>query len=152
MVLAATGVGHADPADTPLAATDLIINGSGSCLEIENSSTANGANAQQWTCVFQGGANWRIFQGGAPTEWWIINEKSGKCLEVENGWTHNGAPVQQWTCTYGVKHQLWFIDGNRIQNKATGKYLEVENSSGANGARVQQWQYANVRGQHWTWG
>ncbi|AWZ18175.1 RICIN domain-containing protein [Streptomyces sp. ICC1] len=154
MVLAATGVGHAEPVNEPLAAAELLINSSGKCLEIENSSTANGAKAQQWTCVGQSGAYWKTVPAGSPAEFWIVNAKSGKCLEVENGWKHNGAPVQQWTCTPGVKHQLWMGAGPRpggaaIMNSGTGKFLEVENSSGANGARVQHWQYAQVSGQAW---
>lgn len=32
---------------------------SGKCLEVENSSSANGARVQQWTCNGQLGSYWR---------------------------------------------------------------------------------------------
>ena len=37
-----------------------IINFSGGCLEISNSSSSNGARAQQWSCVGQSGAQWSL--------------------------------------------------------------------------------------------
>ncbi len=153
LVLAVPGVGHAGP---PASGTFRIINGSGKCLEIENSSTANGANAQQWLCVGQRGAVWRFVDLGNWT-YGIVNVNSGKCLEVENGWKDNGAPVQQWDCNLNLSHHRWQymgLDANYygFKNVATGKFLEVENSSGADGARVQQWSYASptVRGQIWS--
>ncbi|MFF2544112.1 RICIN domain-containing protein [Kitasatospora sp. NPDC058063] len=41
-----------------LSGTFVIKNSSGKCLEITNSSTANGANAQQWLFSGQPGAVW----------------------------------------------------------------------------------------------
>ncbi|MET9701146.1 RICIN domain-containing protein [Streptomyces sp. NPDC006529] len=153
LVLAVPGVGQASP---PTSSTYRIINGSGKCLEIENSSTANGANAQQWMCVGQRGAVWRFVELG-DWNYAIVNVNSGKCLEVENGWNDNGAQVQQWDCNLNLSHQRWQYMGlNKdyygYKNVGTGKFLEVENSSGADGARVQQWSEAwpTVRGQIWS--
>ncbi|MEU8435979.1 RICIN domain-containing protein [Streptomyces sp. NPDC029216] len=64
------------------------------CLEIENSSTENGAHAQQWTCNPQArGMLWiKAYDGN----WHITNYGSGNVLEVEDSSTRNGARVQQW--------------------------------------------------------
>ncbi|MEU7233375.1 RICIN domain-containing protein, partial [Streptomyces chrestomyceticus] len=70
---------------------------SGKCLEIENSSTKNGARAQQWDCKGQAGAGWYLLDLGGGN-WSIVNAKSGKCLEIENSSTKNGARAQQWDC------------------------------------------------------
>ncbi|MFD6878449.1 MULTISPECIES: RICIN domain-containing protein [unclassified Streptomyces] len=153
LVLTVPGVGHAGP---PASGEYLIINGSGKCLEIENSSTANGANAQQWMCVGQRGAAWRFVDLGNWT-YGIVSAKSGKCLEVENGSKVNGAQVQQWDCNLNLGHHRWEYRGldathYTFRNVGTGKTLEVENSSGADGARVQQWTEAwpTVRAQVWS--
>lgn len=155
MSIGLQGVSQADEIDGLL-----IINGSGKCLEIANSSAANGADAQQWSCVGQRGALWELIkaQGVAGDGYyWIRNVYSGKCLEIENSWTHNGAQAQQWTCTIGATGQIWRTGGlswTRIPSKSlynpflTG-WLEVENSSTSNGARVQRWDYANTTGQVW---
>lgn len=162
MVAVLPGVSQADNSlPAPLASNELlIINGSGKCLEIVNSSTANGADASQWSCVGQPGAVWQLVKPTGTNDtsaYWIRNVNSGKCLEIENGWKHNGAPAQQWTCTPGVAAQLWrtggisytSIPGKSLYNLGTQHWLEVENSSSSNGARVQQWDYANVTGQIW---
>ncbi|MEU7154960.1 RICIN domain-containing protein, partial [Streptomyces chrestomyceticus] len=43
---------------------------SGKCLEVENSSTKNGARAQQWDCKGQAGASWNLRDGGGSK--WLI--------------------------------------------------------------------------------
>lgn len=127
--------------------------GSRKCLEIENSSTANGARAQQWDCKGQDGAEWYWEWVGPGQQFRIINAHSGKCLEVADSRTDNGARVQQWDCVDGVRAQLWIksygSESQYIGNYGTGKYLEVENSSTDNGARVQQWDRADTPGQRW---
>ncbi|MFI1586164.1 RICIN domain-containing protein [Embleya sp. NPDC020630] len=122
----------------------------GMCLEIENSSTANGARAQIWSCAGQRGSYWYSRSVGSGY-YEIRNSNSGKCLEIENSSTYNGARAQQWDCK-GQPGSLWRIspiaeDFVKIQN-ASGKYLEVDGGATYNGARVQQWQ--NNR-QQLTW-
>ncbi|MEU5438242.1 RICIN domain-containing protein [Streptomyces sp. NPDC020719] len=127
--------------------------GSSKCLEIENSSTENGAHAQQWDCNGQDGAHWEWEWVGPGRQYFIKNVHSGKCLEVENGSKDNGATVQQWTCNPQARGMLWIKPGAGgwiIRNYGSGKVLEVENSSTRNGARVQQWdESATAPGQRW---
>lgn len=73
----------------------LVNENSGKCLEIENSSTGNGGNAQQWDC---GSYNMQWRSERATYGWHIINRHSGKCLEIEDSDLRNGAHAQQWTC------------------------------------------------------
>ncbi|MDV5145257.1 RICIN domain-containing protein [Streptomyces sp. SBC-4] len=132
---------------------------SNKCLEIENSSKVNGANAQQWSCVGQSGAKWKLRSLGNG-EYLFINVGSGKCLEVENGWRHVGAPIQQWTCNANLGHHKWKIrewtgSGGDfwLSNVGTGYLAEVENSWTHDGAPVQQWSGAmfpsDAPGQLW---
>ncbi|MDT0447894.1 RICIN domain-containing protein [Streptomyces hesseae] len=124
---------------------------SGKCLEVEGSSSANGARVQQWDCKGQAGANWgsRAVGGGYIQ---IINLNSGKCLEIADSRKENGAPAQQWSCVDGVATQQWIAyDTGVIVNRNSGKVLEIDSGSTRNGARAQQWEFANVKQQIWTY-
>ncbi|MEU8545890.1 RICIN domain-containing protein [Streptomyces roseoverticillatus] len=128
LVMTAPGMGQAA---TP--GGDLIVNtltSKGKCLEIENSSTKNGAKAQQWTCKGQKGAFWRAvkvdepYPGGARYQ--IVNVNSGKCLEIADSRKDIGAPVQQWTCVDGVATQLWYQQDGHLTNANSFAGLEFE--------------------------
>ncbi|MFE4869545.1 RICIN domain-containing protein [Streptomyces sp. NPDC056682] len=125
------------------------------CLEIDGSSTANGALAQQWDCNGQPGAVWvtRPTSDGAYVN--LVNDRSGKCLEVADSRKDNGAPVQQWDCA-GVSTQEWELQGTPssriLKNVNSGKILEIDNSSTANGARVQQWDNVGQPSAKWREG
>ncbi|MEV4441395.1 RICIN domain-containing protein [Streptomyces sp. NPDC049577] len=135
---------------------------SGKCLEIDGSSTTNGARAQQWDCVGQPGADWILKPEGAQT-FRIVNANSEKCLEVADSRTDNGAPVQQWDCVPGAKTQIWskldIMDpqwhdyiGTVLENERSGKALEIDGSSKQNGALAQQWDYKGQGGARWKMG
>ncbi|WP_404960342.1 RICIN domain-containing protein [Streptomyces sp. 147326] len=147
------GGGVADLALQAEPAIGVIYNApSGKCLEISNSSTANGARAQQWACNGQAGSKWGMADAGGGT-YYLVNAHSGKCLEIENSSTANGARAQQWDCKgqAGSKWKFYVHSGNAatVVNAKSGKCLEVENSSGANGARVQQWTCNGQVGSYW---
>ncbi|MEV6672057.1 RICIN domain-containing protein [Streptomyces sp. NPDC051162] len=151
VMLMTPGVSHADNPYWQLGS-----GGAGKCLEIENSSSSNGARAQQWSCGSQTGSYWKFRNRGDG--WYSLENFSGKCLEVADSRTDNGAPVQQWSCA-GNDTQEWKFStgaghyGNfALVNRNSGKVLEVENSSTANGARVQQWDFADTPGQGWSAG
>ncbi|MEU4730576.1 RICIN domain-containing protein [Streptomyces sp. NPDC023588] len=133
-------------------AVGYIYNQSGKCLEISNSSTANGARAQQWDCNGQAGSNWSMADAGGGT-YYLVNAHSGKCLEIENSSTANGARAQQWDCKgqAGSKWKFYVVGGTaaRVVNAKSGKCLEIENSSKSNGARAQQWDCNGQPGAYW---
>lgn len=127
---------------------------SGKCLEVENSSRANGARVQQWSCNGQAGSQWYTKPAGGRYKY-IVNRNSGKCLEIENSSRSNGARAQQWDCN-GQAGAKWIIgdyigtwDARKIYN-SSGKYLEIENSSQSNGARAQQWADGMQAGMMWN--
>ncbi|WP_162688909.1 MULTISPECIES: RICIN domain-containing protein [unclassified Streptomyces] len=131
-----------------------IRNRSGKCLEVENSSTANGAQAQQWDCNGQAGSYWYLeYAFGNNFEVRIVNSRSGKCLDVSNSSTADGARVQQWSCA-NVGGQRWHVMNTSgathvIRNVSSDKYLEIENSSTANGANAQIWRQLYQSGMYW---
>ncbi|MFE7532162.1 RICIN domain-containing protein [Kitasatospora sp. NPDC057542] len=143
--------------DTLAAVSDpfVIKNNNGKCLEITSSSTANGADAQQWTCKGQAGAVWR-FKPAGDGFYYFVNEHSKKCLEIEGSSTKNGANAQQWTCN-GQAGAKWKWQETRSGDGMTrylfknhsGKYLEITNSSTANGANAQQWENKGQSGALW---
>ncbi|MBP0451175.1 RICIN domain-containing protein [Kitasatospora sp. RG8] len=136
----------------------LIKNASGKCLEIEGSSSTNGARAQQWTCNGQSGAVWRLDPvKDKPGLFHIKNVHNGKCLEIENSSHKNGANAQLWSCNEqaGAEWEFWVgKDEKTVWFKNTsGKWLEIEGSSSKNGARAQQWTDNGQSGARWTiWG
>lgn len=74
------------------------------CLEIENSQTADGAPAQQWTCHDMPTMRWDLVKG--KWGYWLKNRNSGKCLEIEDSLVTDGARAQQWTC-HDIPTQQW---------------------------------------------
>ncbi|WP_078594452.1 RICIN domain-containing protein [Streptomyces sp. NRRL S-920] len=145
LMLLTPSISHAD-------STSFVNWGSRKCLEIENSSSRNGARAQQWDCNGQDGAAWEWEWVGPGRQYWIRNAHNGKCLEVADSRRDNGAPVQLWDCSKTAKGQLWLkppAGSWEISNYGSGKALEVENSSTRNGARVQQWTWTGADGQKW---
>ncbi|MEU1372120.1 RICIN domain-containing protein [Streptomyces triculaminicus] len=127
---------------------------SGKCLEIEDSSTDNGARAQQWDCRGQEGSIFHRIDVGPGDQFMLVNRLSGKCLEVADSRNDNGAPIQQWTCNKAVRGMLWVPTGlaGVYLNYGSGKALEVENRSYSNGARIQQWEWAGENSQRWRLG
>ncbi|WP_328959011.1 RICIN domain-containing protein [Kitasatospora purpeofusca] len=131
----------------------LVNRASGKCLEIADSSHANGARAQQWSC--DGVANtmrWRIERHGGGDTFRIVNVNSGKCLEIENGSYEDGARAQQWACE-NLPVMRWYVklsgDALVIYNEETLRCLEIADSSLADGARAQQWACAYWATQLW---
>ncbi|MEV5239585.1 RICIN domain-containing protein [Streptomyces cinnamoneus] len=126
---------------------------SAKCLEVENSSKANGARVQQWDCKGQAGARWVTYSLGNGY-YQIVNSNSNKCLEVADSRTDNGAPAQQWDCKPSRDTQIWKWEmgegfENRLVNKNSGKLLEIASGSRDDGARAQQYARAQVSQQKW---
>ncbi|MBD0743102.1 RICIN domain-containing protein [Streptomyces sp. CBMA152] len=120
---------------------------SGTCLEIADSSSADGALAQQWACAGQPGSRWEFRPTSTPNVYEIHNTNSGKCLEISNSSPDNGARAQQWTCG-GIATQQWTIQrvGSTgrlsITNTNSGKALEIADARKDDGAPAQQWTHA----------
>ncbi|MFD8382305.1 ricin-type beta-trefoil lectin domain protein [Streptomyces sp. NPDC059679] len=115
---------------------------SGRCLDINNSTTANGTQAQLWDC-----------NGGSNQRWTYTAGKQlvvygNKCLGVGQA-AGNGTPAAIWDCS-GQADQQWNInpDGT-ITAVQSGLCLDASGQGTANGTKVQLWSCAGSANQHW---
>jgi glucosylceramidase len=119
------------------------ITGLGSkCLDVADSSTANGAAPQMWDCFGASNQQWTHAANGTL-------QALGKCLDVKDNGTANGTAVQLWDC-YGAANQQWTYSENNLVNKLTGKCLDVKDGSTANGASLQIWTCTGAARQKWA--
>lgn len=132
------------------------------CLDVERSSTNDGANVIQFTR--HGGSNqrWLLRPLGIapalpinPFPWAyyaIFAGHSGNCLDVAGGSTADGANVQQYNPHFGA-NQSWILvpagEEFYILNLHSRKCLEVAGGSTVDGANVQQFQYNGGSNQRW---
>jgi hypothetical protein len=69
------------------------------CMEVQQSSTADGAQVGQVGCAQDPNQFWRWGKSGVKNRGdQLININSGKCLDIAANSTVNGAKVQQWSC------------------------------------------------------
>ncbi|MFB6308338.1 MAG: BNR-4 repeat-containing protein [Haloarculaceae archaeon] len=126
---------------------------SGKAMDVNNSSTSDGADVIQWG--YWGGANqqWDVTQNSDGT-YTITNVNSGKVLEVASAGTSDGDNVQQYTDN-GCTCQNWNIiensDGTyRLENANSGKVADVDGQSTSDGATVLQWGWWGGDNQKWV--
>jgi mannan endo-1,4-beta-mannosidase len=132
------------PATTTLAngTYSIVARHSNKALDVNASSTADGAAVQQWA-----------YSGGNNQRWVVTNEgggaysikavHSGKSLDVNASSTADGARVLQWTYG-GGNNQKWRIESvgggyYRVVSVNSSKCLDVSSASTADGALIQQW-------------
>ena len=129
----------------------LVNRASGKALDVNNSSTADGADVIQWG--YSGGNNQKWVLTDTGNGYKIINANSGKALDVYKSSLEDGADVIQWT-DKGQTNQRWnLVDlGNgyyQVVNVNSGKMLDVEKGSTADGGNVIQWTSNNGYNQQW---
>ncbi|MFI1950914.1 family 43 glycosylhydrolase [Streptomyces xinghaiensis] len=141
-----------ETAATPAAYT-LVNRNSGKCLDVEDGSTADGANVRQWTCNGADAQRWRIEDLGDDTSR-LINVAGGKVLDTADCSAEDGAALRQWswldnTCQ---RFRLAVTDSGgwvRLINAASGKVADVADCSTADGADVRQWTWLDNACQQW---
>lgn len=81
---------------------------SGKLLDVDNGSTANGANVLQW--FDNGGSNqrWNIVDLGNGY-YKLLNVNSNKALDVYENQTNDGANVIQWSDNGGYNQQWQLV-------------------------------------------
>lgn len=125
---------------------------SNKALDVNGSSTANGANIIQWD--YWGGTNqqWKITSLGNGY-FSIINRNSSKALDVTGSSTTGGANIIQYTYSGGNNQQWKILDMGfgyfEVINRNSGLSLDVNGASTVNGATVIQWPYSGARNQQW---
>lgn len=125
---------------------------SGLCLDVPQSSTANGVQLQQWNCNGTNAQNFEIVRLGGDV-FKITNVNSKKSLDIRSTDRNNGAAVQQWD--YVGQPQQHF----RIEDRGGGRFsltalisnysLDVTERSTAVGAKIQQWGFGGGTNQMW---
>jgi alpha-galactosidase len=138
-VFTVSGGGTTNPPQP--AAGALVSAASGRCLDVPQSSTANGTQPVIWDC--NGGANQRWTVSGQTLQ------ALGKCLDAPPNATA-GAKAQIWDCNGGTNQQ-WTLDaGGTVISRSSGLCLDVNNNATANGTTVLLWTCTGASNQRWT--
>lgn len=116
--------------------------GSRRVLDVDNASSADGANVQIWESNGSRGQRWRVTHDadGYVT---LISAASGKVLDVTGGTGSQGTNVQQWSGN-GTLAQKWVVvrgeGGYAIVSALDPSLaLDVSGASSDNGTNVQLW-------------
>jgi pectate lyase len=125
---------------------------SGKAIQIEGSSTADGAMVVQATRSSATSQQFSFVP--AASGWWrIINRNSGKAINVVNGSTADGAEIRQATITSNQSMQFEALhsDGDylRFRNRTSLKVLDLWEWSTADSARIAQFGDLNGTNQQW---
>lgn len=129
------------------------------CLDIANSSTANGTKvqlyscnntaAQKWAAVFKNAADKNPANGGI---FFLNNYLLGasKCLDIQSAGTANNTNVRLWNCNDGVA-QMWRQGQNgSLINPQSGRCLTAINDGTASGPALVIADCDSSNNQRWT--
>ena len=125
---------------------------SGRCLDVQNGSSADGANVQLWDCNGLTAQQFR-FESVSGGYFQVRNIASNKCLDVWGWSTANGAEISQYTCS-GGDNQLFSVPDVRsggvvrLVSKLSGKALDAWNWGTGNGTNIVQWTVSGADNQH----
>ncbi|WP_330309925.1 MULTISPECIES: ricin-type beta-trefoil lectin domain protein [unclassified Streptomyces] len=117
---------------------------SGRCVDIDNSTTTNGTQAQLWDC-----------NGGTNQRWTYTDSRQlmvygNKCLDASGRGTGNGTAAVIWDCN-GQTNQQWNINANgTITGVQSGLCLDAVGANTANGTKIQLWSCSGGANQQWS--
>jgi hypothetical protein len=115
---------------------------SGRCIDVPNSSTSNGTQAQLWDC--HGGTNQRWTYNASRQ----LTVYGNKCLAA-NG-TSNGAAVVIGDCGSQASQQ-WNLNSNStITSVQSGLCVDANGAATANGTRIIVWSCNGGANQQWS--
>ncbi|KAA9375994.1 alpha-L-arabinofuranosidase [Microbispora triticiradicis] len=136
--------GYAPAGGTPQQGVEIVGGQSGRCVDVPNSSTANGTQLQLWDCW--SGTNQRFTYTSGKQ----LQVYGNKCLDAYGQGTANGTQVIIWDCN-GQANQQWNVNSNgTITGVQSGKCMEASNFGTANGTKVQLWSCTGTTSQKWT--
>jgi poly(hydroxyalkanoate) depolymerase family esterase len=117
---------------------------SGKCLDVPNSSTANGTQLQLWDCQQLTGQRFTRNSAG--------QQVGGKCLDAEGWGSAEGTRVVIWDCSGGA-NQRWNVNANgTITNVHNGLCLDAKGAGSANGTQIILWTCNGGANQQWRLG
>ena len=118
---------------------------SGRCLDINNSATANGTQAQLWDCNGQSNQAWTYTSGKQLTIY------GNKCLDAYNQGTTNGTMVVIWDCN-SQTNQQWNVNSDgTIRSVQSGLCVDASGAATANGTKIVLWSCGTADNQKWSW-
>ncbi len=121
--------------------------GAGRCLDVPNSSTVAGTQAQIWDCHTAANQTWTRTAAGELT---VYSGSTQRCLDASGQGTGNGTPVIIWACN-GQPNQQWRFNANgTVTGVPSGLCLDVSGAGTANGTKVQLWTCTGQSNQQWT--
>ncbi|MCO5995508.1 lectin [Actinoallomurus rhizosphaericola] len=116
----------------------------GKCVDVANSSGANGAHVQLYTCNNTNAQKWTVQGDGTLTAF-------GKCMDVNNSGTADGTKVQLYDCNSTGAQQWTYDTANKaLVNPESGKCLDDPNSTTTDGTQLQIYTCNKTAAQQWT--
>ena len=130
---------------------------SGLYLDIENGSSANGANVRQWSYNGSDAQKFKFVSLG-DGYYYILTGASGykSCVDVESGSANDGTNILQWEYWGGEMQKYRVVkqpDGSyAILTKASGcsSGLDVYDWSAEAGGNINEWNYWGGDCQKWN--
>lgn len=117
---------------------------SGRCVDVPNSTTANGTQLQLWDCDGSTKQRWTHTSGKQLTVY------GNKCLDANGNGTANGTAVIIWDC-HGGLNQQWNVNSDgTITSAQSGLCVDANNAGTANGTKVILWSCNGGANQRWT--
>ncbi|WP_199034936.1 lectin [Glycomyces salinus] len=142
-IMSAIGDDDPDDPDNPGDSAAIVGAASDRCLDIPNSSTTNGTQAQLWDCQQTSGQQFTHTSAGEL-------EVGGKCLDAEGWGSTDGTRVVIWDCT-GGNNQRWSVNSNgSITNIHNGLCLDADSGGTANGTQIILWTCHGGDNQRWA--
>jgi hypothetical protein len=117
---------------------------SGRCVDLNGSTTANGAQAQLWDC--NGGSNQRF----TVTSGKQLQVYGSKCLDANGSGTANGTAVVIWDCGSGTSQQWNVNSGGTITGVQSGLCLDANGAGTANATKIILWACNGGANQQWS--
>ena len=131
---------------------NLVARHSGKCADVADASTADNAEAVQYTCG-----------SGLNQQWWLKDlgtgyvqieaRHSAKCLDVASASTSDSAKVIQYPCGGGTNQQWQVQDAGsgyvKLVARHSGKCLDVTSASTADSTRLVQYTCGSGTNQQW---
>ncbi|GAA1812785.1 arabinofuranosidase catalytic domain-containing protein [Luedemannella flava] len=142
-VALSTGHGVASAATVGVP-TPIVGGQSGRCLDVPNSTTANGTQTQLWDCGGQSGQSWTYTSNKQ------LQVYGNKCLDASGRGTTNGTQVIIWDCN-GQTNQQWNLNTNgTITGVQSGLCVDANGAATANGTKIILWSCNGQTNQQWT--
>ena len=117
---------------------------SGRCVDVPNSTTANGTQVQLWDCHGNANQRWTYTAGRQ------LMVYGSKCLDASGQGTANGTAVIIWDCN-GQANQQWVVNANgSITGVQSGLCVDAAAAATANGTKIQLWGCHGGANQQWS--